>query len=83
VNYRLSIDLEAVHFARSLKRNDADRLVRWLDRLKDSPFTTGVMTVRDKTDREIQVSRVDRFLIYHWTDHAVQTVRVNAIEEVE
>ncbi len=83
MNYRLSIDLEVVHFVRSLKRNEADRLVRWLDHLKDSPFTTGVMATRDETDREIQVSRVDRLLIYHWTDHAARAVRVNAIEEVE
>jgi len=51
-----------------------------MDQLQDNPFQEGELTVFDATGREIQVSRFDRFAIYHWTDHAVKTVRVVRIE---
>ena len=80
MNYGLDINLGAVHFVRSLRRTEGDRLVRWMDQLQDNPFQEGELTVFDATGREIQVSRFDRFAIYHWTDHAVKTVRVVRIE---
>jgi hypothetical protein len=80
VDYELQADLEAVRFVLSLKRSDCTRLIRWMDQLKDLPFTEGQLTVLDATGREIQVSKMDKFLVYHWTDHPVKTVRVLKIE---
>lgn len=80
MNYELQVDLEAVRFVLSLKRSDCARLIRWMDQLKDLPFTEGQLIVLDATGREIQVSKTDKFLVYHWTDHPVKTVRIVKIE---
>ena len=54
-----------------------------MERLKEAPFLLGSFTVHDATGREIQVSRVEAFLVFHRTDHLGKTVRVNTIEEIE
>jgi hypothetical protein len=47
---------------------------------KNSPFLEGQFTVKDSTDREIQVSATSIFLVYHWTDHPAKCVQVVKIE---
>ena len=80
MDYRLQMDLEAARFLILLNKVDCTHMVRWLDRLRDAPFSTGDVTFRDGTDREIQVSNTGKFLVSHWTDHPVKTVRVVKIE---
>jgi hypothetical protein len=75
------MDLEATRFLLSLNKSDCTHIVRWLDRLRDAPFSTGHATFRDGTDRDIQVSNTGKFLVSHWTDHPVKTVRVVKIEK--
>ena len=80
MNYRLSLDLEALRFLFAVSVADRRSLMGWLERLKSTPFSTGQSIVLDPTGREIQVSKFSRFRIFHWTDHAVETVRVVKIE---
>jgi hypothetical protein len=80
VNYRLSVDFDALQFLLLLGKADQGRLEWWLERLSNSPFSTGQSVVVDPDGRDVQVSRVDRFRVFHWTDHAVRTVRVVKIE---
>jgi hypothetical protein len=80
VNYRLTVDFDALQFLFSLRKADQIRLAWWLERLKNSPFSLGQTVVVDPTGREVQVSKVSRFRVFHWTDHAVKTVQVVKIE---
>ena len=80
MNYRLTVDFDALQFLFSLKKADQIRLAWWLDRLKNSPFSLGQSIVVDPTGREIQVSKVSQFRIFYWADHAVKTVQVIKIE---
>jgi hypothetical protein len=80
VNYRLTVDFDALQFLFSLRKADQIRLAWWLERLRNSPFSSGQSVVVDPTGRDVQVSRVSRFRIFHWTDHAVETVQVVKIE---
>jgi hypothetical protein len=80
VNYRLAVDSESMEFMFALRLADRTRLVNWIDRLKNAPFTKGPATVTDPTGREIQVSVVSSFRIHYWPDHAVKTVHVTKIE---
>jgi len=83
VDYQLQMDLEAIHFLISLNRANCTHIIRWLDRLRESPFLTGHARFVDGTGREIQVSNTGRFLVSHWTDHPVKTVRVVKIESTK
>jgi hypothetical protein len=65
VGYRLEADWEVFHFLRTLGKTDEEQLIRWIDRVRNSPFLEGNYTVRDATDREIQVTKVCRFLVFH------------------
>jgi hypothetical protein len=76
----LAIDLEALRFLLSLKPTHRVKLLQWLDKLQNEPFRSGQLTVADAVGRDIQVSVVSIFLVYHWTDHAVKTVQVVRIE---
>jgi hypothetical protein len=80
VNYRLTVDFDALQFLFSLRKADQIRLAWWLERLRNSPFSSGQSVVVDPTGRDVQVSRVSHFRIFHWTDHAVKTVQVVKIE---
>lgn len=80
MKYNLAIDLEALRFLLSLKSVNRAKLLQWSEELKNSPFLAGQFTTFDSTQREIQVSVVSNFLVYHWTDHAVRTVQVIKIE---
>jgi len=80
VNYGLAAQFETIQFLVSLRKIDQNRLMWWLERLQASPFTAGQAVIVDSTGRDIQISRVDRFRIFHWTDHAVRTVQVVKIE---
>jgi hypothetical protein len=80
VNYRLSLDLEALRFLFAVSVANRRNLLRWLESLKNAPFSPGQSIVPDPTGREIQVSLFSHFRIFHWTDHPVKTVRVVKIE---
>ena len=80
MDYRLEIDLEVVRFLLSLRQIDGDFLVQQMDFLRQRPFSLGHSSIADDTGRDIQVSKVRNFLIYHWTDHPVKTVRIDKIE---
>lgn len=80
MNYRLTVDFDALQFLFSLRKADQIRLAWWLERLRNSPFSLGQSVVVDPTGREIQVSKFSHFRIFHWTDHAVETVQVVKIE---
>ncbi|MCE0523692.1 MAG: hypothetical protein LV480_12365 [Methylacidiphilales bacterium] len=80
MNYRLSLDLEALHFLFAVSVVNRRNLLRWLEGLKNAPFSTGQSIVLDPTGRDIQVSIFSHFRIFHWTDHPVKTVRVLKIE---
>jgi hypothetical protein len=80
VEYRLEIRFEAIQFLVSLRKIEQNRLMWWLERLRDSPFKTGQILVVDPTGRDIQVSEVAHYRVFHWTDHAVKTVQVVKIE---
>jgi hypothetical protein len=80
VKYRLSVDLEDVEFLFSLRLTDRRRVMKYLERLRNFPFTEGQTKVLDSTGRDVEVSIVSSFRILHWADHAVNTVRVVAIE---
>jgi len=80
VNYRLSLELDAVHFLFAVSISNRRALMRWLEQLKSAPFSKGKSIVHDSTGREIQVSIFSHFRIFHWTDHPVETVRVVDIE---
>ncbi len=83
MDYSLQMDLEAIHFLIALSDADCTRIVRLVDRLRNSPFTTGHASFVDGTGREIQVSNTGKFLVSHWTDHPVKTVRVVKIESAK
>ncbi len=53
-----------------------------MEQLAESPFLKGELTVSDATGREIQVVRVERFLIYFWTEHLAKKVHVTRIETI-
>jgi hypothetical protein len=80
VNYRLTVDFDALQFLFSLRKADQIRLAWWLERLRNSPFSLGQSVVVDPTGRDVQVSKVSQFRVFHWTDHAVRTVMVVKIE---
>jgi acyl-CoA thioesterase FadM len=80
VNYRLTVDFDALQFLFSLRKADQIRLAWWLERLRNSPFSLGQSIVVDPTGRDVQVSKVSRFRVFHWTDHPVKTVQVVKIE---
>ena len=80
MNYRLALDLEALHFLFALSPANRSNLIRWLERLKDTPFYVGPTAITDLTGREIQVSKFSHFRVFYWTDHAVKTVQVVKIE---
>lgn len=80
MNYRLTVDFDALQFLFSLRKADQIRLAWWLERLRNSPFSLGQSVVVDPTGRDVQISRVSRFRVFHWTDHAVKTVQVVKIE---
>jgi len=80
VSYRLALDLEVLRFLFALSAAHRSNLIQWLERLKNSPFSTGQSIVLDLTGREIQVSQFSHFRIFHWTGHAVKTVQVVKIE---
>jgi hypothetical protein len=80
VEYGLALDLEVLRLLLSLKAANRTRLLQWLKGLKGAPFTKGQFTVLDSTDRDIEVSRVSNFLVYHWTDHPAKTIQVVRIE---
>ena len=80
MNYRLTVDFDALQFLFSLRKADQIRLARWLERLRNSPFSLGQSVVVDPIGRNVQVSKVTDFRIFHWTDHAVRTVQVVKIE---
>ena len=80
MEYNLAIDLEVLRFLLSLKSVNRAKLLLWLEELKSSPFLAGQFTTFDSTQREIQVSVISSFLVYHWTDHAVRIVQVVKIE---
>jgi len=82
VEYRLEADWQVYHFLRALPKAEERRLVSWIGRLQDFPFLEGDFGVRDAIGRNIQVTRVGRFFVYHWSDHGVKTIRVNKIEEI-
>jgi hypothetical protein len=80
VDYRLAVKFEAIQFLVSLRKIEQNRIMWWLERLRDSPFTTGQALVVDSTGRYIQVGNVALYRVFHWTDHAVKTVQVIKIE---
>ena len=80
MDYRLALDLEALRFLFALSPTNRNNLIRWLERLKDTPFSVGQTAITDFTGREIQVGKFSHFRIFYWTDHAVKTVQVVKIE---
>jgi hypothetical protein len=80
VNYRLTVEFDALQFLFALRKADQIRLAWWMERLRNSPFSAGQSIVIDSTGRDIQVSKVYHFRIFHWTDHPVKTVLVVKIE---
>ena len=80
MNYRLTVDFDALQFLFSLRKADQIRLAWWLERLRNSPFSLGQSVVVDSTGRDVQVSKVSQFRVFHWTDHAVRTVQVVKLE---
>ncbi len=80
MNYRLSVDSDVLEFFSSLRKADQIRLLHYIERLRNSPFSKGQTVVMDDVGRAIQVGVVDRFRISYWTDHAVETVQVVKIE---
>lgn len=58
MDYHLALDLEAIRFLLSLKSSNRVNLLQKLEQLKNSPFLAGQFTVKDSTDREIQVSAI-------------------------
>ena len=80
MNYRLALDLEALRFLFALSTANRNSLIRWLERLKNSPFSKGQTIITDPAGREIQVGKFSHFRIFYWTDHAVKPVQVVKIE---
>ena len=80
MNYQLAVEFEALQFLISLRKGDQLRLMWWLERLRNAPFSKGHVIIVDPTGREVQVSKIARFRVFHWTDHAVKTVQVVKIE---
>jgi hypothetical protein len=78
--YKLALDLEALRFLLSFKAIERENVLRFLEHLRSNPFANGDLTTRDATSREIQVSLCGRILVYHWTDHAVETVQIVRLE---
>ena len=80
MDYRLAIDSEVLHFFLSLDEDEQAQILRWFGKLKALPFTRGRYTVLDSVGRDVEVSIVSSYLVYHWTDHAVKTVNVIGME---
>jgi mRNA-degrading endonuclease RelE of RelBE toxin-antitoxin system len=83
VEYRLSVDFEAVLFLDSLSVLRHAQMMQWLERLRSAPFSQGHVTVKGDVDRDIQVVRVAGLRVFFWSDHAVKTVEVVKIERDE
>ena len=82
MDYNLTVDSEVLHFFLSLDEEEQAQILRWLGKLKASPFTHGRYIVPDSVGREVEVSIISNYLVYHWTDHAVKTVNVTGMERV-
>ena len=80
MEYRLSVDFEAVLFLDGLSPLRHAQMMQWLERLRNAPFSRGHVTVKDPADRDIQVVRVAGLRVHFWSDHAVKTVQVVKIE---
>jgi hypothetical protein len=80
VAYRLWFDSEVLHFILSLDDDERGQILHWFRRLKESPFTRGRFIALDSVGRDVEVSVVSNYLVYHWTDHAVKTINVIGME---
>jgi hypothetical protein len=83
VEYRLSVDFEAVLFLDSLSALRHAQMMQWLERLRNAPFSSGHVTMKDPDGRDIQVVIVSGLRVFFWSDHAVKTVEVVKIERGE
>jgi len=80
VDYRLSVDSEVLDFFLLLDEDEQEQVLRCFRKLKISPFTRGRYIAQDSVGRDVEVSIVSCYLVYHWTDHAVKTVNVIGME---
>jgi hypothetical protein len=81
-DYRVFLAADAAQFLHGLKRDERERVRRFLDFLEVYPTTTGEGREHDAVGRPVEVKLVGRIKIAYWSDHAVKEVKVLRIERV-
>lgn len=62
---------------------ETGRLLARLDEVKARPFQRGDFRQRDPAGRINEVVLLDEWLVTYWTDHAVQEIRLVALDRAD
>ena len=77
--YRYVLDDVALECWRRLPAEDQEQLLDYFPWLRQNPSHESVVTDFDSSGRRVSVSPAGKYVVIHWTDHAVREVRINEI----
>ena len=76
----VSVRIEVYQAMMALKRADRERIIRWLEALRQTNFLPGDYTETDEVGRIIQVQVIGRHALSFWHDGPVNEFKVVKIE---
>jgi hypothetical protein len=82
VAYRIFIESESAQVLFSLRRNEREPILRFIDFLADHPHAEGETEERDSVGRVVQVKLLRRLKLVYWADHADKAVKVLRLERL-
>jgi len=80
MSYKLVVEESALEVLLALPAKRRESILRTFDSLSQNPFQEGDFSVKDDAQRSVQIKYADGILITYWADHAVQELRVVAVE---
>ena len=81
--YKVLAPLSQMAVIQAARRSDKKLLMAFFDLLEDDPFQVGQNEIFDaESDRIYQQSKIGKYVVTHWVDHAAREIRVVNIEKL-